>query len=141
MEVSIDNPALTYLSIYDATGERVTSFVTGVHGNTAEELQAKAEAEYPDKIHVMQDALTYNKALQGDLLYKDGTYQAKPEPTEEEKRESELAALDSEYANKISEVESEMAKAKAVEDEDYYSDLKAEREALVAEYTEKRGAI
>ena len=34
-----------------------------------------------------------------------------------------------------------MAKAKAIEDEDYYSDLKAEREELVAEYTEKRGAI
>ena len=96
MEVSIANPTLTYLSIYDAAGERVTSFVTGVHGDTAEELQAKAKAEYLDKIHVVQDALTYNKALQGDLLYKNGAYQAKPEPTEEEKREAELAALDSE---------------------------------------------
>lgn len=141
MEVSIANPTLTYLSIYDAIGERVTSFVTSVHGDTVEELQAKAEAEYPDKIHVVQDAFTYNKALQGDLLYKDGEYQARPEPTEEEKREAELAALDAEYANKISEIESEMAKAKAIEDEDYYSDLKAEREELVREYTEKRGEI
>ncbi len=141
MVVSIANPTLTYLSIYETTGERVTSYVTGVHGDTVEELQTKAKVEYPDKVHVVQDALTYNKALQGDLLYKDGAYQAKPEPTEEEKREAELAALDAEYANKISEVESEMAKAKAIEDEDYYSDLKAEREELVAEYTEKRGAI
>ena len=141
MEVSIANPALTYLSIYDATGERVTSYVTGVHGDTVEELQAKAEAEYPDKTHVVQDALTYNKALQGDLLYKDGEYQNRPEPTEEEKREAELTALDSEYARKISDIETEMAKAKAVEDEDYYNDLKAEREELVAEYAEKRGAI
>lgn len=141
MEVSIANPALTYLSIYDATGERVTSFVTGVHGDTVEELQTKAKVEYPDNVHVVQDALTYNKALQGDLLYKNGTYQAKPEPTEEEKREAELASLDAEYSTKISEIESEMAKAKAIEDEDYYSDLKAEREELVAEYTEKRGAI
>ena len=141
MEASIANPTLTYLSIYDATGERVTSYVTGVHGDTVEELQTKAKVEYPDKVHVVQDALTYNKALQGDLLYKDGAYQAKPEPTEEEKRETALASLDAEYSTKISEVESEMAKAKAVEDEDYYSDLKAEREELVAEYTEKRGAI
>lgn len=141
MEVSIANHTLTYLSIYDATGERVTSYVTGVHGNTVEELQAKAEAEYPDKTHVVQDAVTYNEALQGDLLYKNGEYVPRPEPTEDEKREAELAALDSEYANKISDIESEMAKAKAVEDEDYYSDLKAEREELVAEYTEKRGAI
>ena len=132
MVVSIANPTLTYLSIYETTGERVTSYVTGVHGDTV---------EYPDKVHVVQDALTYNKALQGDLLYKDGAYQAKPEPTEEEKREAELVALDSEYARKISDIETAMAKAKAVEDEDYYNDLKAEREELVTEYTEKRGAI
>lgn len=141
MEVSIANPTLTYLSIYDATGERVTSFVTGVHGDTVEELQAKAEAEYPDKTHVVQDALTYNNALQQDLLYKNGEYVPRPEPTEDEKREAALASLDAEYANKISDIENEMAKAKAIEDEDYYSDLKAEREELVAEYTEKRGAI
>ena len=141
MKVSIANTALTYLSIYDATGERVTSFVTGVHGATVEELLAKAEAEYPDEIHVVQDALTYNTALHHDLLYKNGEYTPRPEPTEDEKREAALASLDAEYSTKISEVESEMAKAKAVEDEDYYSDLKAEREELVAEYTGKRGAI
>ena len=141
MKVSIANTALTYLSIYDATGERVTSFVTGVPGATVEELLAKAEAEYPDEIHVVQDALTYNNALHHDLLYKNGEYTPRPEPTEDEKREAALASLDAEYSTKISEVESEMAKAKAVEDEDYYSDLKAEREELVAEYTGKRGAI
>lgn len=141
MEVSIANPILTYLSIYETTGERVTSYVTGVHGDTVEELQTKAKVEYPDKVHVVQGALTYNKALQSDLLYKDGEYQNRPEPTEEEKREAELTALDSEYARKISDIETGMAKAKAVEDEDYYNDLKAEREELVAEYTEKKGAI
>lgn len=141
MEVSITNPTLTYLSIYDDTGNRITSFVTGVHGDTVDDLQAKAKAEYPDKIHVVQDALTYNNALQNDLLYKNGEYVPRPEPTEDEKREAALASLDAEYSTKISEVESEMAKAKAVEDEDYYSDLKAEREELVTEYTEKRGAI
>lgn len=141
MEVSIANPTLTYLSIYDAAGERVTSFVTGVHGDTVEELQAKAEAEYPDKTHVVQDALTYNNALQHDLLYKDGEYTPRPEPTEAEKREAALTSLDAEYSAKTSEVEAEMAKAKAVEDEDYYSDLKTKREELVAEYTRKRGEI
>lgn len=139
--ISITNPALTYVSIYEESGERVTSYVTGVHGETVEELEELANNQYPNFTHVVQDALTYNNALQHDLLYKNGEYQARPEPTEEEKREAELAALDAEYANKISEIESEMAKAKAIEDEDYYSDLKAEREELVAEYTRKRGAI
>lgn len=104
-------------------------------------MQAKAKAEYLDKIHVVQDALTYNNALQHDLLYKDGEYTPRPEPTETEKREAALTSLDAEYSAKTSEVEAEMAKAKAVENEDYYSDLKTEREELVAEYTRKRGEI
>lgn len=139
--ISIANPALTYVSIYEESGERVTSYVTGVHGETVEALMDLAKSQYPSKLAVEQDALTYNNALQNDLLYKNGEYVPRPEPTEDEKREAALAALDAEYSTKISEVESEMAKAKAIEDEDYYSDLKAEREELVTEYTEKRGAI
>lgn len=139
--ISITNPALTYVSIYEESGERVTSYVTGVHGETVEELMDLAKSQYPGKLAVEQDALTYNNALQNNLLYKNGEYVPRPEPTEDEKREAALASLDAEYANKISDTENEMAKAKAIEDEDYYSDLKAEREALVAEYTRKRGAI
>lgn len=141
MEVSIANPTLTYLSIYDATGERVTSFVTGVHGDTVEELQAKAEAEYPDKIHVVQDALTYNKALQGDLLYKDGAYQAKPEPTEEEKQAQALASLDSEYQSRFDELDEQIVKAAALKNTDLQDELIAEREALAEEYAQKRGEL
>lgn len=139
--ISITNPALTYVSIYEESGERVTSYVTGVHGETVEELEELANNQYPTFTHVVQDALTYNNALQHDLLYKNGEYVPRPEPTEDEKREAALASLDAEYSIKISDIETGMAKAKAVEDEDYYNDLKAEREELVAEYTEKRGAI
>lgn len=139
--ISITNPALTYVSIYEESGKRVTSYVTGVHGETVEELEELANNQYPTFTHVVQDALTYNNALQHDLLYKNGEYVPRPEPTEDEKREAALASLDAEYANKISDTENEMAKAKAIEDEDYYSDLKAGREELVAEYTRKRGEI
>lgn len=132
---------MQYLSIYSETGERVTSFVTGVHGDTAEELKELAKREYPDNISVLQTEAEYNEAIKNDLLYINGKYSKRPEPTEEEKRESELAALDSEYAEKINDIETEMARAKAVEDIDYYDELKAERESLVAEYTGKRGQI
>ncbi len=141
-EISITNPNLTYVSVYDTdTGERITSYVTGVHGDTVDELEALATHAYPDETHVTQDAVTYTTALQGDLLYKAGAYTERPEPTDEEKRAAELQALDAEYATKIGNIETEMAKAKAIEDDDYYADLKAEREELVAEYEEKRGAI
>ncbi len=132
---------MQYLSIYSDEGERITSFVTGVHGDTAEELTELAKKEYPDNVSVLQTESEYNEAIKGDLLYINGKYSKRPEPTEEEKRESELAALDSEYAEKISTIENEMARAKAIEDTDYYNDLKTERESLVNEYEGKRGTI
>lgn len=132
---------MQYLSIYSDTGERITSFVTGVHGETAEELKERAKKEYPDNVGVLQTESEYNEAIKNDLLYIGGKYDKRPEPTEEEKRESELAALDSEYAEKIGAIETEMARAKAVEDTDYYNELKAERESLVNEYEGKRGQI
>lgn len=132
---------MQYLSIYSSEGERITSFVTGVHGETAEELKERAKKEYPDNVGVLQTESEYNEAIKDDLLYINGKYSKRPEPTEEEKRESELAALDSEYAEKIGAIETEMARAKAIEDNDYYNDLKSERETLVTEYTGKRGQI
>lgn len=132
---------MQYVSIYSDTGERITSFVTGVHGETAEELKERAKKEYPDNVGVLQTESEYNEAIKDDLLYINGKYSKRPEPTEEEKRESELAALDSEYARKINDIEGEMARAKAIEDTDYYNELKAERESLVTEYEGKRGQI
>lgn len=132
---------MQYLSIYSSEGERITSFVTGVHGETEEELKERAKKEYPDNVGVLQTESEYNEAMKGDLLCINGKYSKRPEPTEEEKRESELAALDSEYSEKIGNIENEMARAKAVEDIAYYDELKAERETLVTEYEGKRGQI
>ena len=132
---------MQYLSIYSDEGERITSFVTGVHGDTAEELTELAKKEYPDNVSVLQTESEYNEAIKGDLLYINGKYSKRPEPTEEEKRESELAALDSEYAEKISTIENEMARAKAIEDTDEYHDLQTDRDSLVHEYEGKRGTI
>lgn len=132
---------MQYLSIYSDTGERITSLVTGVHCETAEELKERAKKEYPDNISVLQTESEYNEAIKNDLLYINGSYSKRPELTEEEKRESELAALDSEYAKKIGDIENEMARAKAIEDIDYYNELKSERETLVNEYAGKRGQI
>lgn len=132
---------MQYLSIYSDTGGRITSFVTGVHGNTEEELKELAKKEYPDNISVLQTEAEYNEAIKNDLLYINGKYSKRPELTEEEKREAELEALDNEYAEKIGTIENEMARAKAIEDEDYYNELKAEREILVNEYAGKRGEI
>lgn len=133
---------LQYVSVYDAnTGERETSYVVGIHGETMDELKALAAKNYPEGVAIEQDGAAWNNAVQNDLVYKAGQLVERPAPTEEEVREQKLAALDSEYSQKISDVETEMAKANAIGDADYFNDLKAERETLVSEYTTKRGEI
>lgn len=134
--------SLQYLSIYNNdTGERETSYVVGIHGGTMDELKALAKQNYPDGVFIEQNGTEWNNAVQNDLIYSAGQLVQRPAPTEDELREQKLAALDSEYSQKISDVETEMAKANAIGDADYLSELKAERESLVSEYTTKRGEI
>lgn len=134
--------SLQYLSVYNAdTGDRETSYVGGIHGETMDELKALAAKNYPEGVAIEQDGAAWNNAVQNDLIYKAGQLAERPAPTEAEMREQKLAALDSEYNQKISDVETEMAKANAIGDADYFNDLKAERETLVSEYTTKRGEI
>lgn len=133
---------LQYVSVYNAdTGERETSYVVGIHGETMDELKALAAKNYPEGVAIEQDGAAWNNAVQNDLIYKAGQLVERPAPTEDEVREQKLAALDSEYSQKISDVETEMAKANAIGDADYFNDLKAEHETLVSEYTTKRGEI
>lgn len=134
--------SLQYVSVYNAdTGERETSYVVGIHGETMDELKALAAKNYPGGVAIEQDGAAWNNAVQNNLIYKNGQLVARPAPTEDEVREQKLAALDSEYSQKISDVETEMAKANAIGDTDYFNDLKSERETLVSEYTTKRGEI
>lgn len=75
---------------------------------------------------------------------KDGKYIPKPPyvPTPEEVQASKLAAVDAEYAGKLDENKSAIIVAATVDQEDEYADeLRAERQALQAEYIEKRGEI
>lgn len=134
--------SLQYLSIYNAdTGERETSYVVGIHGGSMDELKALAAKSYPQGIAIEQDGAAWNEAVQNDLIYEDGQLVERPAPTEDELRQQKLTALDSEYSQKISDVETEMAKANAIGDTEYLEELKSERESLVTEYTTKRGEI
>lgn len=75
---------------------------------------------------------------------KDGKYIPKPPyvPTPEEVQASKLAAVDAEYAGKLDENKSAIIVAATVDqDEEYADELRAERQALQAEYQEKRGEL
>jgi hypothetical protein len=140
-----------YIAGFGADGKRVGSLICEFNptkDKNAGELNAlKKEAKelFADATVIeIISAEDFNKYISGDYIRGTGgkpIAYAPPEPTEEEKRQMALSALDKEYAEKLSNLEIEMAKAKAIEDEDLYTELKEEREALMNEYAEKRGAI
>nr|DAN60136.1 MAG TPA: hypothetical protein [Caudoviricetes sp.] len=85
---------MTYLSIYDKnTSKRITSFVTGVHGETIDELTEKAKAEYPDAIHITQTESEWQEAIAGNYEYRDGKLQAPLPPTQKELDAAEYKQL------------------------------------------------
>lgn len=140
-----------YIVGFDANGKRVGSLICEFNP-TKDKNAGKLNALKKEAKELLTDATVieiisaedFNKYISGDYIRgTDGKpiAYAPPEPTEEEKRQMALSALDKEYAEKLSNLEIEMAKAKAIEDEELYSGLKEEHETLVTEYTEKRGEI
>lgn len=131
-----------YVSIYSKeTGLRITTFVVGIHGETIEDLLKKAVEDYPTAFCVEQTEEEYCRVITNDIIYVNGGLQERPPISKEEKGRQALFALDAEYERKISSIEEEMAKAKAIEDEELYADLKTEREELISEYAKKRSEI
>lgn len=137
-----------YITGFGANGKRVGSIICDFNPEKnpkkLKEALAEAKEKFPEAVVVEPiGADAFNQYLDGYIRGTGGKpiAYAPPEPTEEEKRQMALSALDKEYAEKLSNLEIEMAKAKAIEDEELYSDLKEEHETLVTEYTEKRGEI
>lgn len=137
-----------YIAGFGADGKRVGSIICDFNPEKnpkkLKEALAEAKEKFPEAVVVEPiGADAFNQYLAGYIRGADGKpikYVA-PEPTEEEKRQMALSALDKEYAEKLSNLELEMAKAKAIEDKDLYTELKEKREALINEYAEKRGEI
>lgn len=131
-----------YISIYSKeTGLRITTFAVGIHGETIEELLKKAVEDYPTAFCVEQTEEEYCRVITNDIIYVNGGLQERPPISKEEKGRQALSALNAEYERKISSIEEEMAKAKAIEDEELYADLKTERKELISEYAKKRSEI
>ena len=85
-----------YLFIIDTDGKRITSLVVGVHGDTMDDLKAKAAKEYPGKTVLEGTEEEQQKFMQPDAIYKDGKF-ATYVPTAGETAAAERAAIDNEY--------------------------------------------
>lgn len=130
-----------YVSAYGKDGRRITSYVVGIHGDDIEAIENKLKKEYPNSFIITQTTKEWREAIAMNLVYLDGALKECPPISEKEQRQITLNSLDQEYAGRLNSLELKMAKAKAIEDEDLYTELKEERESLINEYVEKRGEI
>lgn len=64
----------TYLFILDDNGKRKATFLKGAHGNTLEELQAKANAEYPGDPQLVGYGEDYFDKFAQGKIYVDGQF-------------------------------------------------------------------
>lgn len=66
-----------YLFVIDTDGNRITSFLDGLHGNGEEELTARAKKEFPDAQYVYNDEDMQQEFLSGKI-YVNGTFVEPP---------------------------------------------------------------
>lgn len=103
----MENKESKYLSIYDKeTGNRITSYVTGLHGENIAHLQALALKNYPEYDYLVLTESEYSKSIEKNSIYKDGTLILPPEQTEEEKA---LAELEYKKLQKLAEIKKLLA--------------------------------
>lgn len=64
----------TYLFILDDSGKRKATFLLGIHGSTLEELQAKADAEYPGDTQLVGYGEEYFNQFAQGKIYVNGQF-------------------------------------------------------------------
>ena len=68
----------TYLFILDDSGKRKATFLLGIHGSTLEELQAKADAEYPGDFQLVGYGEEYFNNFAQGMIYVNGEFVPEP---------------------------------------------------------------
>ena len=134
---------IDYLIKFDEEGNR---------GETHDAVFMTAEeiADYQAKGFIAVSTADYNNLLgnnadnQPYIRQADGTFVPKPVyvPTAAETQAAKLSELDNEYATKLEDNKNSIIVAATVDqDEEYADQLRQERQALQAEYIEKRSEL
>lgn len=132
----------TYITVYSKTsGKRLTSYVTGIHGENVKQLEILAMTEYPEEIYKQETSEEWGRAIRENLSYINNEYTKPKPPSEEEIREEKLQKLDNEYEEKFKEIDNEIVKAFALGDDTTRSELIETRNQMKSEYEKKRSEI
>lgn len=146
-ETIINETPKPYLILVDKeTGERRTSYVIGVHGESMEELHALVdkEAEYKDCERIEDDGSIQRQLVDGSHLYVNGEVVEKPPyvPTVEEEQERKIKELDAKAEPIFTDLENQIMKAELVyQDSEQADELRAELKLAKEAYIKEREAL
>lgn len=118
---------MEYVFIVKPTGERITSYVVGIHGSSVDELKAKAAAEYPEANvyqggEDMQNEFTSGKWYDGDHFFI---------PDELRSKSDEIAAIKAEYEPRFQRLKDAILQRALIGAA--YTDIQAQYKKLTAE--------
>ena len=118
---------MQYVFITKPTGERITSYIVGVHGSTVDELKAKAATEYPEATiyqggEDMQNEFTSGKWYDGDHFFI---------PNESKNKSDEIDAIKAEYEPRFQRLKDAILQRALIGAA--YTDIQAQYKKLTAE--------
>lgn len=134
---------MTYLDIFDVSGNRITSYVFTIHGETLDALKKLAIKNYPDSTAVETDEAEHAQYLSGKYKYDVTTKSAV------EIQETDLEKLETIKSSKLSEIQSLLTQtdyqaikfAEGIINEEQYNSLKTLRESWRSAYNSIQSAL
>ena len=118
---------MEYVFIVKPTGERITSYVVGIHGSSVDELKKKAATEYPEaNVYQggddMQNEFTSGKWYDGDHFFI---------PNESKNKSDEIDAIKAEYEPRFQRLKDAILQRALIGAA--YTDIQAQYKKLTAE--------
>ncbi len=118
---------MQYVFIVKPTGERITSYVVGIHGSSVDELKKKAAADYPEATiyqggEDMQNEFTSGKWYDGDHFFI---------PNESKNKSDEIDAIKAEYEPRFQRLKDAILQRALIGAA--YTDIQAQYKKLTAE--------
>lgn len=118
---------MEYVFIVKPTGERITSYVVGIHGSSIDELKKKAATEYPEaNVYQggddMQNEFTSGKWYDGDHFFI---------PNESKNKSDEIDAIKAEYEPRFQRLKDAILQRALIGAA--YTDIQAQYKKLTAE--------
>lgn len=132
-----------YVFVLNDKGERMTAFCDNTL--TKDELLSQAKAEFPnDTLWYVEDGDVILDKFMDGYRYLNGQWldPITIEETAEEVQAKEAEQVAAEYEAKFKAIDDEIIRAEVIDkDTEYADELRQQREALQAEFAEKRGEL